>query len=73
VRTVTTQYSVYEINEDEHLIRRVTGANNPTPHQGDDGQWQHYVGLPRYAGGLLIQWDADRNTLTSVIVSDVTT
>jgi len=31
------------------------------------------VGLPRYAGGLLIHWDADRNTLTSVIVSDVTT
>jgi len=73
MRTVTTQYSVYEINEDEHLIRRVTGANDPTPHQGDDGEWQRYAGLAYHWGGLLIQWDADRNTWTSVIVSDVTT
>ena len=73
MRTVTTQYSVYEINEDEHLIRRMTGTNDPTPHQGADGKWQRYIGLTHFAGGLLIQWSDVRNTLTSVIVSDVTT
>ena len=72
MRTVTTRFSVYEINEDEHLIRRVLGANAPTPNQGDDGEWQRYTGLPRYAGGLLIHWANGRITLTSVIVSDVT-
>ena len=78
MRTVTTANSTYEINDADHLIRRVLGANDPTPRQGMDGQWRSYVELMPHFGGLLIVWGTNDDgtsacTWTSVIVSDVTT
>jgi hypothetical protein len=75
MRTVTTANSVYQINEADHLIRRVSGANDPTPRQGVDGEWQAYDSIQPHFGALLITWAvADciaRCTWTSNVVSDV--
>jgi hypothetical protein len=73
MRTITTRNSVYEINESARFIRRTTGANDPTPHFGEDGVWQPYltVKVPAERGGFLIVWSSDgRATWTSNILSD---
>lgn len=74
VRTVTTVNSTYEINEADHMIRRLHGANDPTPRQGADGDWQEYQSIEPYFHGLLITWGADQDrsrcTWTSDAVSD---
>ena len=74
LRTVKTVNSVYEVNEAEHLIRRVSGVNDPTPRQGADGDWRVFASIAPFRGGLLIMWDAETGkcTWTSDVVSDVT-
>ena len=75
MRTVTTVNSVYQINEADHLIRRVSGANDPTPRQGVDGEWQAYESIQPHFGALLIVWAVTsdciaRCTWTSNVVGD---
>jgi len=72
VRTVTTVNSVYEINEADHMIRRVAGANDPTPRQGADGEWKEYDSIQPHLGGLLIVWNrtTGKCTWTSDVVGD---
>lgn len=69
MRTIVTQFSTYEVNEDDKLIRRIEGQHAPTPRQGDDGTWRSYFALTDYADGVLIVWDEDgHSTLTSPVV-----
>ncbi len=77
MRTITTRNSVYEINEDEKLIRRVSGTNPPPLYLGKDGVWQPYVSVGSCTRGLLIEWPGERwphtnqpATWTSGVVSD---
>jgi hypothetical protein len=61
MRTVTTVNSVYEINEADHLIRRVSGVNDPTPRQGPDNVWCSYARLGLLGDGLLITWATEED------------
>jgi hypothetical protein len=71
MRTITTRNSVYEINEGEKLIRRVSGANLPTLNQGEDGVWQSYLSIRINPAGLLIEWPEEYSaTWTSGVLSD---
>ena len=70
MRHVSTVNSVYEINEAEHLIRRMHGANDPTPRQGTDGEWKEYETIGPHLGGLLIVWEGTKCTWTSAVVLD---
>lgn len=75
MRTVTTANSVYQINEADHMIRRMSGANDPTPRQGKDGVWREYRTLGIMLDGLLIVWGDNPDgsaatTWTSKVVSD---
>jgi hypothetical protein len=75
MRTVTTVNSVYDINEADHLIRRVKGSADPTPRQGADGAWREFVRVGRLVGGLLIVWGDNPDgsaacTWTSDVVGD---
>jgi hypothetical protein len=73
MRTVTTANSVYQVNEADHMIRRLSGVNDPTPRQGVDGQWREYEQiLPHPAGGLLIVWNqtTGKCTWTSDVMED---
>jgi len=72
VRTVTTVNSVYQINEADHMIRRMHGRNEATPRQGVDEVWQAYDSIMPHLGGLLIVWDqtTGKCTWTSDVVGD---
>ena len=75
VLTVTTVNSVYQINEADHMVRRVSGVNDPTPRQGVDGAWQEYLSITPYFDGLLIVWcyrsdGSAKCTWTSKVVGD---
>ena len=69
--------SIYEINEKEKKIRRITGEGNPTERVGKDGSWKDYLNidiLDTMSGDkqMLIIWKIEdgvaRSTLTSIIV-----
>jgi hypothetical protein len=61
--------SLYELNPDDQLIRRLSGVKDPAPRQGDDGKWQGYWDVELANGGLLIHWNEyGQATLTSHIV-----
>ena len=73
--TVNTENSIYEIDEDNRLIRRVSGLSSPTPRQGKDGEWKEYVSIEPFEGGMLICWGTNPNgtakcTWTSNIVKE---
>ena len=70
-RTVTTANSVYQINEADHLIRRLSGTADPTPRQGKDGEWQEYQSIEPHFSGLLITWGADQDRSRCTWTSDV--
>ena len=72
MRTVITVNSTYEINEADHMIRRLHGVNDPTERQGVDGAWQAYDLIRPLQDGLLIVWDVSTGkcTWTSKVVGD---
>jgi len=86
MKLITTDSgSVYELDEDQKRIRRLSGAKPPTPRQGSDGEWRQYEGLdrvgPEGAQRLMVIWRIDedegfpdvriaRSTLTSTIKSE---
>ncbi len=65
-----TQYSLYELDVDNQRVRRLSGANAPTPNQPADGEWQTYERVewhPFYRKALKFWWDeaADKFTVLS--------
>jgi len=73
--------SLYEIDCDQKLIRRLSGKVGPSSRQGADGEWKKYSHTfpiePVVGSGIMIIWEDDQSiskncfpaTLTSVIVS----
>lgn len=49
----TLSGSVYEVNEEEKQIRRLSGLNKPSESQGEDGEWKEYEILCSSSFGLL--------------------
>ena len=65
--TVTTRNSVYELNIEDSLIRRVSGVNDPTPYQGLDGLWQEAtVDAVVIGRSMVIRWAACGGLPTTV-------
>lgn len=54
----TTEFSTYEVNLDDCLIRRLNSVHDPTPRQGEDGKWKSYEALtaPMVGEKVLITW-----------------
>lgn len=53
--------SIYEVDEANKRIRRLTGKGNPTPRMGLDGEWREYHDLNLNShGGLSITWVIDQ-------------
>lgn len=67
-----TIYSTYEVDEDNKQIRRLTSSHEPTPRQGEDGQWKPYADIFPEDTGMLIVWEyvdgIAKSTLTSPLV-----
>ena len=73
MKRYTTQNSVYEVREEERLVRRVTGVNENGTHRLMHGDWEEYVQLDNVElVGLIIQWTEYRpgssHTITSPVV-----
>ncbi len=51
--------SVYEIDRERKLIRRLSGSHAPTERQGADGEWKKYADMEGLSLGdrLLIIWN----------------
>jgi len=67
---ITESGSVYEVNEEEKLIRRISGNRKPTERQGEDGEWKKYHALIRLGDDIeysvYILWDNQgHGTITS--------
>lgn len=69
-----TQNSVYELDQDQKNIRRLSGKENPTPRQGSDGQWKAIKSIVPLKVGLqsMIVWgfgeDHIKTTMTSPLI-----
>ncbi len=70
-----TRNSIYELDPDQHRIRRVSGVNDPTLRQGDDGEWQTYLTISEVVVGsiVVIVWEYNvedgsaKGTNTSIV------
>lgn len=55
--------SLYEVDLESKKIRRLNGKGNPTPRQGQDGQWKKYINIspsfPVIGQSVLISWGSD--------------
>lgn len=67
---LTESGSVYQVDDERNLIRRLSGSNDPTPRQGPDGEWKHFHKLrdDLVPGAIVIFWDETRCTMTSRVV-----
>lgn len=56
----TQSNSVYEVDFDNKLIRRVNGVKDPTARQGKDGEWRKYIDIIlKENSPCYIFWDKD--------------
>jgi hypothetical protein len=75
IATVTG--SLYELDGENHRIRRVSGERAPTIRQGTDGTWRSYVLIapeqPTVGSRLVVVWeiDVDGHRAESTILSEV--
>lgn len=69
IRTIRTVNSVYEVNDDDKLIRRTVGVNDPTPYQGPHNEWRSFVSVMMEGDGLFIRWSDTRATWTSPVIA----
>lgn len=75
MRRVVTENSIYEINDEDRLIRRTHGKRSGTKRQGKDGVWQSYESIESWYGGMLIVWGNNedgtaRCTWTSTVLQE---
>jgi hypothetical protein len=56
--TFATENSLYEVDLAASRIRRLAGKENPTPRQGEDGEWKTFFGISEVMIGqtVLIAW-----------------
>lgn len=80
-RIATETGSVYEVDRQAKLVRRLSGRGNPTQRVGTDGEWKPYANLafePQVGSRLWIVWSygdgadgSDRCTVTSTVTEIV--
>lgn len=71
-----TEFSTYEVDQEQSLIRRLASTHPATRNQGTDGEWKPYWHLSFRGDQLLIEWGIDdseageilRRTLTSNVL-----
>lgn len=66
--------SIYEVDEDNHRARRLTGTGAPTTRQNPDGEWQSYNWYEKLSNtSLFFCWNEQgQGTMTSAIVEVIT-
>ncbi len=77
----TQSNSVYEVDFDNKMVRRINGVNEPTARQGKDGEWRKYIDIvlkensPCYifweAKDTPLKEDSDKSSLPTTVTSIV--
>lgn len=71
--TFTTENSTYEVDIENHQIRRLSGNKQHTPRQNADGVWTKYESIGPIISGerLLVVWNikSGKGTLLSEVQS----
>lgn len=75
VRRIVTEYSVYELNEEDNLVRRMHGLRRATMRQGEDGVWQSFESVVLHPAGMIIVWGdnpdgSKKTTITSAVLRE---
>jgi hypothetical protein len=65
---IETLNSVYEVDEENKRVRRVSGANEPTTFQAADGEWQEYSHKTDFCSALAFEWPHGGFTVTSPVI-----
>ncbi len=69
----STEFSVYEIDTENKMIRRLTGIRDATPRQGKDGEWKKYGEISKIAVGekVVFMWAEEDGILKTTVTSQV--
>lgn len=69
---IHTMNSVYEVGD--KAVRRLNGDSDPTPRQGQDGDWREFLTCtePKIGESFVIGWRIEDGVLKSTITSMVT-
>lgn len=70
----TESGSVYQVDAKGKRVRRLTGVKEPTPRQGQDGEWKTFYDMRTdlFPGRLFFIWNnLGQGTHTSLIVETV--
>lgn len=61
LRFETETGSIYEVDRDNKLIRRVVGISSGSKRIGNDGSWKKYIDISELIVGhnAVIQWGSD--------------
>jgi hypothetical protein len=75
LRFLTETGSVYEIDQNERQIRRLSGAGPGTSRVGNDGVWRSFVGVsgPVVGSSVLVHWrvNPESGVLETTVTSRV--
>lgn len=65
--------STYEVDHDNHQIRRLSGNHPPTARQGSDERWKPYQGISEILTGqcVLVSWEVVGNVARCTLTSEV--
>ncbi len=68
-----TENSLYEVDDQKKMIRRLHGTAEPTPRIGTDGEWRPYQDYAQTDVGLVVVWPwiNDNGTVPTTITSKV--
>lgn len=77
IKFETLSGSLYEVDDENRMVRRLIGVKDPTPRQGEDGEWKRFENrtpiLENHGVAFVWSWDNEsfvptaRSTITSPI------
>lgn len=70
----TESGSIYELDRTNNQIRRLNGAEDPTPRQGKDGEWKKFTYCTEVIEkqSVIINWENEKCTITSPVKTIIT-
>lgn len=78
IRFETISGSLYEVDNENNQVRRLIGIKDPTPRQGEDGEWRGFKSCTpiKVGSGVVFVWEfvgvMAKTTLTSIVKNILT-
>lgn len=66
---LTEAGSVYQVDHEKKMVRRLSGTKSPTDRQGQDGEWKQFIGIAFGSNGrIFFEWEVGKGTVTSRVL-----